>query len=227
MNHHAYLVTGDIEAGIHDALRFAERVLGASPAGNPDVVLLRYGLFSVEDARLFQDAVMRAPVRGDKKVVIAAADRFFFQAQNALLKTFEEPPHGTVLILVLPSEGIVLPTLRSRLLPLPGEGSANGMSALTTEFIEAGEAGREKLIAKLLERAKSDKIAEKDAARAEALALVDGFTVAAYAAHKKSPSPSLAAFLSDLDRFTPIMHESAAPLKQIFEHLLIVAPKGF
>lgn len=35
-------------------------------------------------------------------------------AQNALLKTLEEPPPGTVIILVTPSEDRLLPTIRSR-----------------------------------------------------------------------------------------------------------------
>jgi hypothetical protein len=37
------------------------------------------------------------------------------QAQNALLKTLEEPPAGTIMILTAPSELSLLPTIRSRL----------------------------------------------------------------------------------------------------------------
>ncbi len=222
--HHAYLVTGDIESGVEAALRFAERATGAKAEGNPDVTLLRYGLFSAEDARTFTDAVMRAPVKGDAKVVIAAAQRFFHEAQNALLKTFEEPPAGTYLVLVLPSEGMVLPTLRSRLLPLPGTDAKRQVPQVAAEFLAAGKPAREKLVAKLLDRVKSDKDEEKVAARADALSLVEGLTMAAYAINKKEPSASMTAFLADLDRFTPMLHDRATPLKPIFEHLLIVAP---
>lgn len=225
MNHHAYLVTGDIEEGIEAALGEASRVLGEDTAGNPDVVVLRYGLFSVEDARMFQDAVMRAPVRGTQKVVIVCATRFFHEAQNALLKTFEEPPQGTFLVLVLPSEGMVLPTLRSRLVSLP-DTKARALPPITHDFLEAGKEGREKMVAKLLERTKSDNDEEKATARADALSLVEGLTMVAYAAHRKAPSPELAAFLSDLDAFTPLLHDRSGPLKLMFEHLLIVTPKG-
>ncbi len=38
------------------------------------------------------------------------------EAQNALLKLFEEPPEDTVFYLVIPHESILIPTLRSRLI---------------------------------------------------------------------------------------------------------------
>lgn len=221
MKHHAYLITGDSEAGIRSAEGFVEKELGLPVAGNPDVIVLRYGLLSVEEARTFQDAVMRAPVKGDTKAIIVSATRFFFQAQNALLKTFEEPPKGTYLFLVLPTEGIVLPTLRSRLVTLGAHESA---SRIADEFLAANGEAREKLIAKLLDRTKGDKDEEKAAGRAEAVALIEGLTRRAYEANAKSPSPALAAFLTDLDRFVPLMHDTSTPLKQIFEHLLIVMP---
>lgn len=224
MAHHAYLVTGDIEQGVEAALHFSERTLGKANIGNPDVVTLRYGLFSVEDARTFQNAVMRAPVAGDAQVIIVAATRFFHEAQNALLKTFEEPPAGTYLVLVLPSEGIVLPTLRSRLVNLP-DTKGSSVAQIAKEFLEAGKPVREKMVAKLLDRTKSDKDDEKAAARADALALVEGLTQVAYEANRKSPSSELHAFLSDLDAFTPMLHDRATPLKIIFEHVSLVLPK--
>lgn len=230
--HHAYLVTGDVEAGIESGLAFVHGELGLETVGNPDVTVLRYGLFSVEEARMFQDVVMRAPTKGDKKVVIVSTTRFFYQAQNALLKTFEEPPSGTVIILVVPHSGILLPTLRSRLVSLPNaKGTSKNATIYDSEpaadFLRLDAEGREKFVAKLLERAKSDKDNERAAARADAAAFVGGLARAAYAKAQTRPSLELTALLEDLDRFAPLMHESSAPLKQIFEHLLIVAPKRF
>jgi len=225
MSHHAYLVTGDIEQGIEAALRFSKETLGLEVVGNPDVTVLRYGLFSVEEARVFQNAVMRTPVRGDKKVIIVGATRFFFQAQNALLKTFEEPPIGTCLILVLPSEGVVLPTMRSRLVMLPDK-EKQEVASITSDYLSAGKEEREKLVSKLLDRTKSDNEEQKAKARADAVALVEGLTRTAYAQARKEPSPELTAFLLDLDRFMPMMHDTSTPLKLIFEHLLLVTPRS-
>jgi DNA polymerase-3 subunit delta' len=47
-------------------------------------------------------------------VVVDPADAMNVQAQNALLKTLEEPPADTVLVLVASSPDLLLPTIRSR-----------------------------------------------------------------------------------------------------------------
>ena len=49
-----------------------------------------------------------------RAIVVDEADRLTAAAQNALLKTLEEPPGGTVLILVTASASKLSPTVRSR-----------------------------------------------------------------------------------------------------------------
>lgn len=48
-------------------------------------------------------------------VIITDAQVLSLQAQNALLKTIEEPPQATLLILTAPSQASLLPTISSRL----------------------------------------------------------------------------------------------------------------
>lgn len=67
-------------------------------------------------------------------VVIDPADAMNAQAQNALLKTLEEPPEGTTLVLVASSPDSLLPTIRSRCLrvafgPLPAAALAGRLVA--------------------------------------------------------------------------------------------------
>lgn len=226
MRHHAYFIVGDVEEGIVTASAWVKKELHMDVAGNPDVTILRYGLFSVEEARTFQDAVMRAPVQGTTKVIIVSATRFFYQAQNALLKTFEEPPPGTYLILILPAEGVLLPTLRSRLVSLQGASSKESERVASAQtFLNESKEGREKFISKLLDRTKSDNDDEKARARHEATALLEGLMRLAYRKEQETPSAELRAFLSDLDRFMPMMHDTSTPLKLIFEHILLTIPR--
>ena len=59
------------------------------------------------------------PVEGGPRVaVIEAAERLTEDAQSALLKTLEEPPRGTVLILCAEDDERLLPTIRSRCVKL-------------------------------------------------------------------------------------------------------------
>lgn len=188
---------------------------------HPDFVVLEYGLFSVDDARAVAQFASSTPVAGDTKVVVIATTRIFHEAQNALLKLFEEPPRGVTMALLVPSVGQLLPTLRSRVQILEGE---EGESAQAQEFLQLTREEREKYFTKLLDRTKSDKDEDKQAARGELLALVESLIRKAYAAHRKAPSEETLAYLSDLDAFLPILHERSAPLKLITEHLLLVTP---
>jgi DNA polymerase-3 subunit delta' len=135
--HHAYLITGSPGAGVGElASRFAEALLcPTDPEGcgvcsscdrarrglHPD--LLRAGLdreagnkeVKVEAIRDLCAALQLKASEGGRKVALLAdADRLSASAQNALLKTLEEPPPGTVLILACEAEERLLTTVRSR-----------------------------------------------------------------------------------------------------------------
>jgi DNA polymerase-3 subunit delta' len=97
----------------------AERRTGR-PYRRPDG-LASHGLSSV---RLLQRVVGLTPFRGRCKVIILGdAERLIVQdaspeAANALLKVLEEPPADTVLLLTATEPQALLPTIRSRLVPV-------------------------------------------------------------------------------------------------------------
>lgn len=71
---------------------------------------------SVEKVREAQELLAQYPYGGKKKVlIIEDAHRLTTGAQNALLKTMEEPNSSSVLILVTHQPGRILPTLHSRM----------------------------------------------------------------------------------------------------------------
>jgi hypothetical protein len=236
MSHHAYYFAGDSETGVAAALLFAEQERGLIGTNNPDITIQRFGLFSVEDARKISDIACRAPLNGSQKIIIIATPRLFEQAQNALLKICEEPPVGVTVVLIIPTEGILLPTLRSRLLLLPTpvakshitNGTTGEIDAYTQKFIAGNVKEKAAMVAKLIEQSKSDSDDTKQAARASAIALIEGMTRFFYAKRKTTndgmQEKELTAFLRDLNRFMPLMHTRSAPLKLIFEHVLIVFP---
>lgn len=251
---HAYFFAGDIEEGITSALSYAHAHLQQVEGKNQDLVVLRHSLFSVDDAHKIASIAYRAPDGQSGKVLVISLTRIFHEAQNALLKLFEEPPVDTTLILVVPSAGMLLPTLRSRLLQLPGgEGNRQkdpknnerpgdyvfrgfrvpeilGVSSTNTEeFLKGSADEREKIVAKLITRSKSDNDEEKQRVRYEILQLIEGLMASAHHVLPESDGArhkELLDFLRDLSAFQPILHERSAPLKLILEHLLIVIPKG-
>jgi DNA polymerase-3 subunit delta' len=74
---------------------------------------------SIEQVRALERELNYRAFSSRKKIaVIDPASLMNFSAQNALLKTLEEPPAGSVLILISTSAGGLLPTLLSRCLRL-------------------------------------------------------------------------------------------------------------
>lgn len=96
-----------------------------------DAEAVRRGLQSADAKKrpspdILVDAVRELAVRlrmasyegGARVAILLDAHRMNASAQNALLKTLEEPAPGTWLILVVPHERTVLPTIASRCLRL-------------------------------------------------------------------------------------------------------------
>ena len=75
---------------------------------------------SIQQVRELEKALSLRSFSGRQKMaIIDPATLMNWPAQNALLKTLEEPPQGCVLILIASNAGGLLPTVRSRAFALP------------------------------------------------------------------------------------------------------------
>lgn len=126
---HALLIHGQ---NLPQVERFAEqlstRLLGiqADPENleeklfrHPDVFTLRPSkksrIISVDDTRETIRNIQHSPQAGDRKVAIVfEVDRFNTSAANAFLKTLEEPPLNTTILLLTTRPHSLLATIRSR-----------------------------------------------------------------------------------------------------------------
>lgn len=71
--------------------------------------------FGVDDVRDIIEEVYKKPFEKDKKVIIIhEGNKLTIQAQNALLKTIEEPPKGVYIIILCESLELILDTIKSR-----------------------------------------------------------------------------------------------------------------
>lgn len=222
--HHAFVIEAEAEEGIAAAQVWAERELGMNVQGNPDVVVQRYGLLPVDEARRVTELATGKAFTGDYKVVIIAAKRAYHETQNALLKLFEEPPKGAYLFLIMPSLGGLLPTLRSRVQLL--EKTENRKQKIkipetAEEFMKASKEKRSALIKKLTSGKDEEERREN---REEAIAIVNGIETAAY--EELQCGDGVAALLSDIATLRSHLYDRSAPVRMILEHLSLVIPKG-
>jgi DNA polymerase-3 subunit delta' len=106
---------------------------------HPDVTLLSpeedSEYIKIEPVRaLAADLALTAHGRGYKVAILSPADALYPNAANSLLKTLEEPPQRTVLMLVTSRPARLLPTIRSRCSRLRLTGPARKEAA---EFLAA------------------------------------------------------------------------------------------
>ncbi len=124
--HHAYFIIGNKVEEVYSKLKhFLENTVGIKTAGNPDFWYGKFNSLTIDDARAIAEASERKSFSPGKptstrdfgeakKIFIIQADFISHEAQNSLLKVFEEPTAGTHFFIISPQE-ILLPTLRSRM----------------------------------------------------------------------------------------------------------------
>jgi DNA polymerase-3 subunit delta' len=109
------------EGGI-TACNRCKACLQSDSGNNPDIIRVTHEKLSigVEDIRIQVNADIQVkPYDSPYKVyIIDDADKLTEQAQNALLKTIEEPPEYAVLLLLVSNISVILPTILSRCVQL-------------------------------------------------------------------------------------------------------------
>lgn len=132
---HAYILNGEKGSGKHILARTFAAALNCEgenrPCGechscrqaesknHPDIVEVMHdkpNSISVEDIRtqLVDDVTIRPYSSPYKVYIVGDAEKMTPQAQNALLKTIEEPPEYVVILLLTTNASALLPTILSR-----------------------------------------------------------------------------------------------------------------
>lgn len=101
-----------IDAGTHPDLVRIERLPRDARKGEAPTLARN---ITVDQVRQLSRFLHLAPSMAERRaVIIDAAEDMERGAANALLKSLEEPPRGTVFLLISHSPGRLLPTIRSR-----------------------------------------------------------------------------------------------------------------
>jgi DNA polymerase-3 subunit delta' len=106
---------GDESADACGACAACRRIARGVHADVLEVVPGESGSIKIEQVRDAIDRSAYRPFEGRRRVVIIdEADALGVEAQNALLKTLEEPPPASIFVLVTARPDALLPTVRSR-----------------------------------------------------------------------------------------------------------------
>lgn len=213
MLHHACLVEGEKEEVFVGLCDMLEKEMNFPTKGNPDFWHGEFETFGIDDGRGIKELQTRKSITHDKQIFVISAKFFTTEAQNSLLKVFEEPTEGTHFFIITPNAETLLPTLRSRMLiisePRSNLDSRLG-STLAEEFLRSGKAKRLELLKDIIE--------EKD--KSAAISFLDNLERSLY----KELGDLNLKLLSEIIKCKKYLNSRAPSVKMILEHVVLITP---
>ncbi len=136
--HHANLLIGTLSESLKQ-INEADRKIGL------DVLMYEYEKFGISEARTLKRESSLKSVEREYRVFIVSIQNITVEAQNALLKLFEEPA-GVRFYVVAPREDMFIPTLRSRFMLLESRESVERETLDADTFLKSSYAERLELV---------------------------------------------------------------------------------
>ena len=114
-----YAMTLQCEAGGTEPCQKCDSCKKALGKNHPDIIMVNHekpGTISIDEIReqVIHDVAIKPYSSPHKVYIIPDAEMMTVQAQNALLKTIEEPPEYAVIMLLTSNVDALLPTIQSR-----------------------------------------------------------------------------------------------------------------
>ncbi|PIT96913.1 hypothetical protein COT82_00585 [Candidatus Campbellbacteria bacterium CG10_big_fil_rev_8_21_14_0_10_35_52] len=158
--HHIYALEGDKKTTISVLFNFFENDLKIKTYANPDFYFNNFISFGIDDARELQTQSFRKAVSGELRVFVITFSLITSEAQNALLKLFEEPPRGTHFFIITTSLEIFLPTIKSRFHTLKLEKNDGDNKFISDKFIRLSKPERIKFLEDIIENKDKERALE-------------------------------------------------------------------
>jgi DNA polymerase III delta prime subunit len=111
--HHAYLIEGTREEIVPEIIKFLKDS-GVNVVGNPDFININIDNFKIDEAFDLRAMSANKSFSAGKKIFLLCINSISLDAQNVLLKMFEEPIENTHFFLIVPDTNALLKTLVSR-----------------------------------------------------------------------------------------------------------------
>ena len=209
-----HLVSGGLE--VVDEILSLVSQSGIQIENNPDISVREYKPFGIDEAIELHARSRSRGLNGPRVFVVVTAG-MTNEAQNALLKTIEEPVADTLFFFCVQSADTLLPTVRSRSQILNLSRSTRTAGEIDPKvFLSAAPATRITLLKPLLDKGDDDK--RDIGAVIEFLSLLE-HSVALYKDEHKQRM-----FLDDIYRARKYATDKGALIKPLLESVALLAP---
>lgn len=210
LNHHAYLIIGPAEIVI---LELRKKL------GTAEIIHQSLPSFGIGESRELRERQARQVAETEERAFIIEFESMTIEAQQALLKTLEEPAWRTKFFLVAPTKQMFLPTLLSRLQIIvldPKKFFSAAVERETQDFLIASPEARLATVQKIL-----DENETPAATRAAALRLVQNLELVLERNLEAGGTKTVSA-LQSLEQARDYLNDRAASARLILEHLALV-----
>ena len=210
---HAYLLVGDPSLTGKMARETAGKILNFKEEElhtHPDFFYQKMESLGIKDSHEISRKASIRPFMGEKKVFIIETLSITLDSENALLKTMEEPPESTHFFVLVPSQEIIIPTLRSRFaiveVGAPKEKKLKHEEAVN-KFISASHKKRLSMA--------------KESFEEDGIDAVEFLNELEVVMRSKNNLKAV----GDIERVKKFLYNPTASHKMILEHLALVLPK--
>jgi hypothetical protein len=212
LDHHAYFIHSFTDVVTH-LKEYLKSKFQISHTQNPDFYYEKFESFGIDESRALKDKhSSKGYVDGGKRIFIIETSGMTHEAQNALLKIFEEPHVDSHFFLIMPSVEILLPTLKSRLQIGPqSEGKFDPISIKEVEmFLKLSKKDKVAFVDKLAKSISDEEMTKSDAQKF--LAVLE---IVLYERGVKENADALKAILKSRD----YLNDRSASVKQLLEYV--------
>jgi len=225
--HHAYFIVGDSSVLLL-LNTFLEEQVKIKTRANSDFWHGKFATFTIDNARSLASSqerkafgenleVTRDSTKGHnegKKIFIIETDFITEEAQNALLKVFEEPTAGTHFFIISPQDTL-LPTLRSRVQIIEFESSQ--IKKLESESILALTLAERMVKVKEI----TEGISDEEKTKQDAITFLNTIEKELYEKGVEKYSKSLAITVAARES----LYARGTPIKMVLEHVVLTIQK--
>lgn len=223
--HHAYLLVGNKERAVLNVFDFLEKELNFPTKANPDFYFKKAVTLGVEDSFELKNFQSKKALVGNKKILIVQTDFITSEAQNSLLKVFEETAENTHIFLISPSAENFLDTLKSRFQIVFLDDSScsldENQQVFLQEFLFANFPERSQLLKRFWEHKKDEK-ADKSGA-ISFLRNLESFLYGEFKKENKKDIPFEEIFV-EINKGISFLNDRSPSIKMILEYIALIIP---
>ena len=220
--HHAYLIEGAHEEIVPEILKFLES-LGIKTSGNPDFCHMSFDSFKIDDARDLKSVEYEKGFGVGKKIFLISANNILLEAQNTLLKIFEEPIENTHFFIITPNTDVLLKTLVSRFYLIKTKPELAEELKNAEKFITMPIKNRIDFIKEMLVEAEDndDEVVSINSSRPKALKFLNALEIVL---HKKFLKNSLQICFEQIFKVREFLNQPGSSAKSLMESIALIVP---